>query len=90
MPLPGPAQDPEPVRRRERGLRRVGATTRLTAIAATGAALLLGTGYAHALPGISALASRAVEHSDTGDHPQPSTGAPVPTTQPAQTTTGAS
>ncbi|WP_369223890.1 hypothetical protein AB5J52_24530 [Streptomyces sp. R39] len=89
MPLPGPAQETEPVRRRERGLRRVGATTRLTAVAATGAALLLGTGYAHALPGISALASRAVEHS-TRDQPQPSTGAPVPTTQPAQTTTGAS
>lgn len=87
--MPIPTEDPDPVRRRERGLRRVGITTRRTAIAAAAAALLLGAGYAHVLPGISGLASDTVEPSSRG-HPQPPANAPGPTTQPAQTTTGAS
>ncbi|MET8947915.1 hypothetical protein ABZX30_31360 [Streptomyces sp. NPDC004542] len=51
--MSGPVHDPDPVRRRERGLRRVGTATRRTATAATAAALLLGAGYAHVLPGVS-------------------------------------
>ncbi|MFI1162834.1 hypothetical protein ACH4UM_04285 [Streptomyces sp. NPDC020801] len=87
--MPGPIEDPDPAQRRERGLRRVGTTTRRTATAATAAALLLGAGYAHALPSISGLASDAVEHALRG-HPQPPANAPASTAQPAQTTTGAS
>ncbi|QIY67940.1 hypothetical protein HEP84_40595 [Streptomyces sp. RLB1-33] len=89
MTVPGPAAAPDPVRRRERGLRRVGTTTRRTATAATAATLLLGAGYAHALPGTSHPASGAAQHS-TRDHPRPPANAPASTTQPAQTTTGAS
>ncbi|MGW2640889.1 hypothetical protein [Streptomyces sp. NPDC001348] len=89
MSLPGPAPDPDPVRRRERGLRRVGTTTRRTATAATAAALLLGAGYAHALPDVSHLAFGTAGRSSR-DHPRSPAGAPAPTSQPAQTTTGAS
>ncbi|MEW1774587.1 hypothetical protein [Streptomyces sp. NPDC086777] len=89
MPVPEPTHDSDPVRQRERGLRRVGTTTRRTATAATAAALVLGAGYAHVLPGVSALASGAVEHS-LRDHPQSPAHAPASTTQPAQTASGAS
>ncbi|MFG3294822.1 hypothetical protein ACGF3G_39215 [Streptomyces sp. NPDC048179] len=89
MPMSGPAQDPAALRRRERGLRRVSTTTRRTATAATAAALLLGVGYAHALPDLSHLASGAVEHP-ARDPARPPANAPAATTQPAQTTTGAS
>lgn len=87
--MPDPTHDSDPVRRRERGLRRVSTTTRRTATAATAAALLLGAGYAHVLPSVSQLASGVVEHS-SGRHPQSPANAPASTTQPAQTTTGAS
>ncbi|MER6533154.1 hypothetical protein ABT215_04900 [Streptomyces sp900105755] len=64
-------------------------TTRRTATAATAAALLLGVGYAHALPDISHLASGEVEHP-ARDPARLPVNAPGSTTQPAQTTTGAS
>ncbi|MEV6114555.1 hypothetical protein AB0L59_19060 [Streptomyces sp. NPDC052109] len=87
--MPDPIEDADPVRRRERGLRRVGTATRRTAGAATAAALLLGAGYAYMLPGVSGPSS------DTAGHPAPNrphapVNAPASTTQPAQTTTGAS
>ncbi|MFE7169429.1 hypothetical protein [Streptomyces sp. NPDC057616] len=86
-----PTREPDPVRRRERGLLRVGTTTRRTATAATAAALLLGAGYAHVLPSVSSLASDAVEHSSRGhDQPQAPANAPGATTQQPQTTSGAS
>jgi hypothetical protein len=86
-----PTREPDPVRRRERGLLRVGTTTRRTATAATAAALLLGAGYAHVLPSVSSLASDAVEHSSRShQQPQPPANAPASTTQPSQTTSGAS
>ncbi|MFJ9539702.1 hypothetical protein ACIRPX_20870 [Streptomyces sp. NPDC101225] len=86
-----PTHEPDPVRRRDRGLLRVGSTTRRTASAATAAALLLGAGYAHVLPSVSSLASDAVEHS-SGDHQrsQAPANAPGSTTQQPQTTSGAS
>jgi hypothetical protein len=89
MSMSGPAPDPDSVRRRERGLRRVNASTRRTAAAATAAALLLGAGYAHALPNLSRLASDAVGQSPR-DHARSPATAPGTTTQPPQTTTGAS
>ncbi|MFJ9863873.1 hypothetical protein [Streptomyces sp. NPDC101165] len=89
MPIPGPTADPDRVRRRARGLRRVGTTTRRTATAAAAAALLLGAGYAHMLPSVSGPASDAVEHP-SDDHPQSPANAPTATDQPAQTTSGAS
>lgn len=89
MSMPGPTHDSDPVRRRERGLRRVGTTTRRTATAATAVALLLGVGYAHMLPSNPGPVSDAVGHSSRR-LPQPRASAPASTTQPAQTTTGAS
>ena len=85
-----PMHDSDPVRQRERGLRRVGVTTRRTATAAAAAALLLSAGYAHVLPGASRLAPDAVGHSSRRSNPQAPANAPASTTQPAQTTTGAS
>lgn len=87
--MPSPTEDPDPVRRRERGLRRVGTTTRRTATAATAAALLLGAGYAHLLPGVPGPATGTVEHPSR-TRPKAPANAPASTTQPAQTTTGAS
>jgi hypothetical protein len=89
IPMPGPTDGLDPVRRRERGLRRVGTTSRWTATAAAAGTLLLGAGYAHVLPSTSPPASDAVEHSSRNP-PQSPANAPAPTTQPAQTTTGAS
>ncbi|MGW0209653.1 hypothetical protein ACWDZ8_29010 [Streptomyces sp. NPDC003233] len=89
MPMPEPTHGSNPVRQRERGLRRVATTTRRTATAATAAALLFGAGYAHVLPSVSRLASGAVE-LPSRSRSQPPANAPASTTRPAQTTTGAS
>ncbi|GAA3775799.1 hypothetical protein GCM10022206_13130 [Streptomyces chiangmaiensis] len=61
---------------RERGLRRVGTTTRRTATAAAAGALLLEAGYAHVLPSISQPTSDAVEHSSRNP-PQSPANAPA-------------
>ncbi|QIY74478.1 hypothetical protein HEP84_40610 [Streptomyces sp. RLB1-33] len=58
-------------RRRDRGLRRVGSTTRWVAAAAAVGSVALATGYAHALPGKSSPAP--------GNTWQPSTPAPAAT-----------
>ncbi|WP_405883878.1 hypothetical protein OG747_38020 [Streptomyces sp. NBC_01384] len=58
-------------RRRDRGLRRVGSTTRWVAAAAAAGSVALATGYAHALPGKSSPAP--------GNTWQPSTLAPAAT-----------
>ncbi|WP_405770213.1 hypothetical protein [Streptomyces sp. NBC_01538] len=84
----------EAVRRRERGLRRVSATTRwATAVAVVGTAVL-GAGYAHVLPGIPLPAGSAQHGSGTGTGTsgglQPAGQAPAPTKQAPQTQSGAS
>jgi hypothetical protein len=82
------------VRRRERGLRRVSATTRWVAAAAVAGTAVLGAGYAHALPGV-ALPAGFARHdggtsTGTGGGLQPAQQAPAPTTQAPQTQSGAS
>jgi hypothetical protein len=52
-------------RRRERGLRRVGSTTRWVAAAAAAGSVALATGYAHALPGKSSSAPGSTSRSST-------------------------
>ncbi|WP_369223887.1 hypothetical protein AB5J52_24515 [Streptomyces sp. R39] len=49
-------------RRRERGLRRVGSTTRWVAAAAAAGSVVLATGYAHALPGKSSATTGNTSH----------------------------
>ncbi|MFI6463060.1 hypothetical protein [Streptomyces sp. NPDC050538] len=82
------------VRRRERGLRRVGATTRWAAVAAVAGTAVLGAGYAHALPGIPVPAGSARHGSGTSTGTsgglQPAGQAPAPTSQAPQTQSGAS
>lgn len=51
MPIPAPWAVPDPVRKREHGLRRVSSATRWTAGAAAAGAIVLGAGYAHAATG---------------------------------------
>lgn len=70
------APDDSAVRRRDRGLRRVGKATRWAAASATVAFVALGAGYAHALPGMSsAFASSAVRPATASPCPRP--GAPT-------------
>jgi anti-sigma factor RsiW len=82
------------VRRRERGLRRVSATTRWVAAAAVAGTAVLGAGYAHALPGIAVPAGSARHGSGTSTGTsgslQPAGQAPAPTSQTPQTQSGAS
>ncbi|MGW2640886.1 hypothetical protein [Streptomyces sp. NPDC001348] len=61
-------------RRRDRGLRRVGSTTRWVAAAAAAGSVVLATGYAQTLPGKSAPASRNTS--------RPSAPVPGPSTTP--------
>ncbi|SFG91933.1 hypothetical protein [Streptomyces mirabilis] len=82
------------VRRRERGLRRVSATTRWVTAAAVAGTAVLGAGYAHALPGIAQPAGSATHGSGAGTGTsgglQPAGQAPAPTAQAPQTQSGAS
>ncbi|MFG2307443.1 hypothetical protein ACGFS9_01955 [Streptomyces sp. NPDC048566] len=82
------------VRRRDRGLRRVGVTTRWVAAAAVAGTAVLGAGYAHTIPGTAPPAGTTPQ--DGGTSPRPSGGlqspgqAPAPTGQAPQTQSGAS
>jgi len=82
------------VRRRERGLRRVGTTTRWVAAAAAAGTAVLGAGYAHALPGVALPTGSAAHGSGTrtgtSGSLQPAGQAPAPTAQAPQTQSGAS
>lgn len=100
VPGPVPARTAsERARRRTVGLHRVSGVTRWTAIGSTAAALLLGLGYAHDLPNLSALGKLVPSHDGgggTGVGGVGSTGggSVQPPSQgnggPAQTNTGAS
>jgi hypothetical protein len=90
----------ERARRRTVGLHRVSGVTRWTAIGSAAAALLLGLGYAHDLPNLSALGKLVPSHdgggtgSSTGGVGGTGGGSVQPPSQgtggPAQTSTGAS
>ncbi|MEH0416772.1 hypothetical protein [Streptomyces sp. B21-083] len=79
------------VRRRERGLRRVSATTRWVAAVALAGTAALGAGYAHAIPGIAQPAHHGSgTRTGTSGGLQPAGQAPAPTKQAPQTQSGAS
>jgi hypothetical protein len=90
MPTVGSFAAPDLFQRRERGLRRVSATTRWTAAAAAAGVLVLGAGYAHALPNTAEATAGNVQHPPQTDGLQPPPQIPAPAYQPAQSTTGAS
>ncbi|TQJ57158.1 hypothetical protein FBY34_5003 [Streptomyces sp. SLBN-115] len=99
MPFPEHPEDPDrsvkdAVRRRERGRRRVSATTRWAAAAAAAGTAVLGAGYAHVIPGIAQTTAPAGHGSGTSTGTtgglQPSGQAPTPTPQAPQTQSGAS
>ncbi|MEV8036074.1 hypothetical protein [Streptomyces sp. NPDC086182] len=98
MSFPEQPADPDrsvkdAVRRRERGLRRVSATTRWAAAAAVAGTAVLGAGYAHVIPGIAQTTAPAGQGSGTSTGTgglQPSGQAPTPTPRAPQTQSGAS
>lgn len=99
MPIPEQPADSDrsvkdAVRRRERGRRRVGVTTRWAAAAAVAGTAVLGAGYAQVIPGIAQTAAPAGHGSGTSTGTrgglQPSDHAPTPTPQAPQTQSGAS
>ncbi|MEY9844309.1 hypothetical protein ABH940_001376 [Streptacidiphilus sp. BW17] len=103
IPGSGPVSASERARRRTIGLHRVSGVTRWTAIGSTAAALLLGLGYAHDLPNLSALGKLVPSHDGGGGSHTGNTGGSVGSTGggsvqppsqgnggPAQTNSGAS
>ena len=81
MPLPNTVPS------RSAGLRHVRATTRRIGLAALVSAVVLGAGYAHALPHLPRL---GVERTDPGDAPGSPVAPPGPASGTGHTVTGAS
>lgn len=61
-----PYRPPGPSERRSAGLHRVGNVTRWTLIGSAASALMLGLGYAHALPDLTSLLPSHASHGDGG------------------------